>query len=342
MSAWAQAPAGPPRKVLVMELAGLGDNVHLLPALWLVRRRWPDAQLNVMVNAHVASLFKLTPWVDRVWSYPSAPKPDLVENLRWARALRRERFDCVVNTSGSDRSSLLTWATRARLRIGRRPADGGPPGWRWLFTRVVDIPHYLEPMYMQKWRCLRQAGFRAGGDAPEFHVTIDPALRRNAGIGTEDEGRYIHISPFTTSQARELPRQQMAALIGGLRDAHPSLRIVLSCADNARERGQMNELLPRLREPPWRVYAGTLDVTGLAAIIETCALNLSGDTGSLHLAMMTQAPAVAWFRAHKGQNEWIPLAPQYRVLIAEGGAPDSLHGIATDALLAATTEILHK
>jgi len=89
------------------------------------------------------------------------------------------------------------------------------------------------------------------------------------------------------------------------------------------------------------VYAGTLDVTGLAALIETCALNLSGDTGSLHLAMMTQAPAAAWFRAHKGQNEWIPLAPQYRVLIVEGGAPDSLHGIATDALLAAAAELLH-
>jgi len=342
MSATAEAPTAP-QKVLVMELAGLGDNVHLLPALWLVRRQCPDAQLHVMVNAHVASLFKLTPWVDRVWSYPSAPKPGLGENLRWARALRRERFECVVNTTGSDRSSLLSWATRARVRIGRRPADGGPPGWRWLFTQVVEIPHYLEPMYLQKWHCLKQAGFGAGaaaGEAPEFHVAIDPALRRHAGIGREDEGRYIHISPFTTSQARELPREQMAVLIAGLRAAHPGLRIVLSCADNARERAAMSELLPRLHEPPWRVYAGTLDVTGLAAIIETCALNLSGDTGGLHLAMMTAAPAVAWFRAHKGQNEWIPLAPQYRVLIAEGGAPDSLHGIATDALLAATAEIL--
>ena len=345
MSARAEAPASAQRKLLVMELAGLGDNVHLLPALWLVRRQWPDAELHVMIYAHIASLFKLTPWVDRVWPYPNAPKADFGENLRWARALRRERFDCLINTTGSDRSSLLSWATRARLRIGRRPADGGPPGWRWLFTRVVESPYYLEPMYLQKWRCLRQAGFGAGaatgGDAPEFHVTIDPALRRDAGIGADDEGRYIHISPFTTADARELPREQIVALIAGLRAAQPGLRIVLSCAGNARERAKLDDLLPRLREPPWKVYAGTLDVTGLAALIETCALNLSGDTGSLHLAMMTQAPAAAWFRAHKGQNEWIPLAPQYRVLIAEGGAPDSLHGIATDALLAAAAELLH-
>src|SRR5438477_8344011 len=105
MSARAEAPASAQRKLLVMELAGLGDNVHLLPALWLVRRQWPDAELHLMVNSHVASLFNLTPWVDRTWAYPSSPKPSLAASLRWAGNLRREGFDCVINTTGSDRSS---------------------------------------------------------------------------------------------------------------------------------------------------------------------------------------------------------------------------------------------
>ena len=328
------------RKVLVMELAGLGDNVHLLPALWLVRRQWPDAQLHLMVNAHVASLFRLAPWVDRVWPYPSAPKPGVRENLRWANRLRHERFDVVVNTTGSDRSSLLTRATGARSRIGRRPADGGPPGWRLLYTQVMEQDFYRDLMYRQKWLCLRQAGFDAGTAEPEFHVAIDPMLRRDAGIEPEDARRYIHMSPFTTADERELPREQVVALIAGLRAAHPGFRIALSCADNERERAKMEALLPMLREPPWRVYAGTLDVARLAAVIETCAVNLSGDTGSLHLAMMTRAPAVAWFRAHKGEKEWIPTGSRYRVLVAEGGAKDALHGIETGALLEAVAAVL--
>lgn len=333
------APLADVRKALVMELAGLGDNVHLLPALWLVRRRWPEAQLHLMVNAHVASLFKLAPWVDRVWPYPSAPKPGVRENLRWANRLRHERFDVVINTTGSDRSSLLTRATGAKVRIGRRPADGGPPGWRLLYTQVMERDFYGEPMYRQKWRCLRQAGFDAGME-PEFHVSIDPALRRDAGIGPEDARRYIHMSPFTTADERELPRDQVVELIAGLRAAHPGLRIALSCADNEREGAKMEALLPMLREPPWRVYAGTLDVARLAAVIETCAVNLSGDTGSLHLAMMTRAPAVAWFRAHKGEKEWIPTGSRFRVLVAEGGAKDALHGIETRALLEAVAAVL--
>src|SRR5204863_155282 len=101
---------GDTRKYLLKKLAEKflpADNVHLIPALWLVRRQWPDAQLHLMVNAHVASLFKVTPWVDRIWAYPSSPKPGLRGNLRWAGDLRRERFDIVINTTGSDRSSLL-------------------------------------------------------------------------------------------------------------------------------------------------------------------------------------------------------------------------------------------
>jgi ADP-heptose:LPS heptosyltransferase len=331
-------------RVLVMELAGLGDNVHLLPALWLVRRQWPHARLDVMVNSHAAGLFELTPWVDRVWAYPSAPKPRLHENLAWIRRLRRERFDCIINTTGADRSSLLAFASGAPVRIGRRPADGGPPGWRWLYTSVVENPFYREPMYWQKWRCLRQAGIGAAtdiaGSAPQFHVTIDPALRRAAGIAFEDERRYIHISPFTTSSARELAGEQIAALIARLREAHPELDIAVSCADTQRERAKLDALLSLLPQRPWKVFPGALGVAGVAAVIEKAALNLSGDSGALHLAMMTRAPALAWFRAHRGQDEWIPEGPHYRVLIAAGGARNALHGIATEALLAAAQEIL--
>lgn len=328
------------RKVLVMELAGLGDNVHLLPALWLARNQWPDAKLHVMVNAHVAALFRLTPWVDRVWAYPSSPKPRLADNLAWARDLRRERFDVAINTTGSDRSSLLTRATGAPLRIGRRPADGGPPGWPLLYTHVVDEPYYNDAMYRQKWRCLRAAGVGAESATPEFHVAIDPTLRRAAGIDPGDEGQYVHVSPFTTADERELPAAQMVELLAGLRAAYPHLRIVLSCAGTERERAKMQALLPLLREPPWRVYAGALDVATLAALIERCAVNLSGDTGSLHLAMLTGAPAVAWFRSHKGEKEWIPEGAQYRVRIAPGGAKDALHGIDTEALLADVGEAM--
>lgn len=336
----APLPVGVAR-VLVLELAGLGDNVHLLPALWLVRRRWPNAELHVLTPAPVAALYRLTPWVDRIWSYPVAPKPGWAQSLRWARRLRAARFGAVVDVKATDRSSLLAWASRAPLRIGRRPADGGPPGWRTLFTHIAAAPYYTEPMYVQKWRSLRQLGFDEPAGEPEFHVVIDPRLRREAGIGAEAEGGYLHVSPCTTANARQLPSLQLAHLVERLCTAHPGLRVALSCADNARERTNLAEVASLLSTPPWKTFAGTLGIDALAAVIEGAALHLSGDTGALHLAMMTRTPALAWFRHHKGEREWIPQGPQYRVLIGPDSEPrDFVHGISDDALFAAANEIL--
>lgn len=334
-----------PRKVLVMELAGLGDNVHLLPGLWEARCRWPQAQLHLMVNAPMVPLFRLAPWVDRTWGYPTSPKPGIAGTLSLARALHAQRFDCVINTTGSDRSSILTWATRAPVRIARRPADGGPPGWSRLMTRVIFHPHYASPMHVQKRRVMREAlGLPAPDDSarPDFHVTIDPALRRAAGIDAAADAGYMHVSPFTTSPARELPLGQVAELLAALRRAHPRLRVVLSCAPDARERRGMRALTGLLSQPAWKVFDGTLAVDALAAVIDGAALNLSGDTGSLHLAYMAGTPAVAWFRAHRGQDEWIPREPRYRVVVADGGPREALHGIDTAALVEAVAQVLEE
>ena len=327
-----------------MELAGLGDNVHLIPALSALRRHWPAAELHVMANGHVAEIFSLMPWINRVWAYPSSPRPRLAGYLSIARELRSARFDCAINTNGSDRSSLLTRATGALHRISRRPADGGPPGWSLLFTQTHDVPFHQQPMYLQKWEFMRavlgQFEGAGPGTQPEFPVSIDVGARRTRGIGEVDDRRYLHLSPFTTSPARELPLEQLAQLVAGLRSRAPHLKVVLSCSPNPREMAGMDALLGLLRAPPWKVFRGTLGIPALASVIDGAALAFSGDTGGLHLAMMSGTPAVAWFRAHRGQREWIPVQPQYRVLTAEGGATDALQGISTEGLLGAAQDLL--
>jgi ADP-heptose:LPS heptosyltransferase len=329
------------RKILVMELAGLGDDVHLLPALWVLRRCEPDAELHVMASAHVADLFKLTPWVDRVWRYPRVPRrPGLVGNFGWMRSLRAERFDVVINTTGSDRSALLTGSSGARERIGRRPPSGGRFWWRWMFTRVLEHPFWQEPMYRQKLAVFAQAGF--GSDAaPHFETRIDPQARRALGIAEEDEQRYVHVSPCAGHPRKEIPVAQIAQICATLRRARPDLKLALSCADLPRERSRLDALIAALPEPPWKVFPGTLEIPDLAAVIQGAKLHLCGDSGSLHLAFMTGTPAVAWFREHVNMKEWIPEGPRYRVLVGPDGADDgALRGIEDRDLQAAALELL--
>ena len=320
------------KKIMVLDLGFLGDTVHLLPALWMVRQAYPQAELHCAVAEHVTSLMECVPWVDRVWGYMRYPRhATLRENFRMISRLRRERFDAVINLNGSDRSSWLTFLSGARERLGRRPDDGGPLFWRRMFTDFVSYPSQSEPVYWQRCRCLEKAGFPF--TRPEFHVEITPENLRAAEISEADAGTFFHISPFTTADYKELPPAQLVAMIGTLVQKFPEKRLALSCAPTERERTKMISLLAQLPQKPWRVFAGNLNLTQLAAVIQHSAMHLCGDTGTLHLALMTGARSVCWFWPNPGMQIWVPTGPRHRTLVGKL-EPDRefLCGIQTEAL----------
>ncbi len=328
------------KKVMVLDLGFLGDTVHLLPALWMVRQAYPQARLHVAVAAHVTSLMDCVPWVDQTWGYMRFPRhATLRENWQLITALRREKFDVLINLNGSDRSSWLTFFSGARERLGRLPEKGGPPFWRQMFTAHVDYPFKPDPIYLQRCRCLELAGFPA--TPPHFHAEINPAHLRTAEMSAADTGNYFHLSPFTTADYKELAPAQTAELVIALKKKFPDKKIVLSCAPTEREKKKMAELLALLPEKPWRVFAGNLNLTQLAAVIRHSATHFCGDTGTLHLAAMTETPTVAWFWPNPGLQQWIPAGEQFQVVV--GTQPPNaqyLGGIATENLVAAVQTIL--
>jgi heptosyltransferase-3 len=253
--------------------------------------------------------------------------------------LRREKFDVVINLNGSDRSSWLTFFSGACERLGRMPDNGGPPFWKRMFTAHVSHPFTEEPVYEQRCRCLEKAGFPF--TQPEFHTQVDPAGLRAADISETDRKNYIHISPFTTADFKELPPAQLAELIAALAKNFPPKKLALSCAPVPRELEKMEQLLALLPQKPWRVFAGNLKLTQLAAVIQHGAVHFCGDTGPFHLAVMTNTPTVAWFWPNPGIRQWLPASGPFRVLVGtQPPGAQFLGGIATAELVNAAQSIL--
>lgn len=328
------------RKVMVLDLGFLGDTVHLVPSLRVLRQAYPQAELHATVSTHVTSVLDCFPWVNRVWGYMRYPRhATLRENWEMVARLRRERFDVVINLNGSDRSSWLTFFSGAPARLGRRPSDGGPWFWDRLFTARVQYPFGVEPLYLQRVRCLEQAGFPAM--PPAFDAVVRPEDLLAAGLTPADRGTYFHVSPFTTADQKELPPEQLAALVVALGRAFPGQRMVLSCAPTPRELGKMEQLLKLLPTPPWRVLAGTLNLPQLTAVIAHSTLHLCGDTGPLHLAVMTRTPMVAWFWPNPGRAEWVPNEGPLRVLSGTNPPGQTfLADVTTEAIVTAVRELV--
>src|ERR1700722_17754165 len=127
------------RKIVVVDFGFLGDALHLIPALWEIKRHYPEAALHVLSSPLGAEVLRLAPCVDRVWPVEIHPRRrSLREQFAVVRALRREKFDVAFNFSGIDRATIFTGLTGARRRMGH-------PGGRKHFWNRWLIHHWVEP-----------------------------------------------------------------------------------------------------------------------------------------------------------------------------------------------------
>jgi heptosyltransferase-1/heptosyltransferase-2 len=325
------------RKVLVLLFGGLGDVVHSFPALWSIRRAYPEARLDVLTAGSYSALLGLLPWIDGRLAYASRKSGLTLNELRHIRSLRRTSYDVSINLTGNNHGSVLAWAAGARARLGRRPFWDNKKGWRWLQTEVMDFRYEQEPMYRQWLQCLAQAGFASDS---QFNIELPEQALQGSGIMAADRGTYLHISPNTTDDTRQLPVEQMVELLQELHRRLPQYRLVLTSMGSERERARIADILGRLGFEPWKVFTGTLDVIQLSAVIRGAALHLSGDTGPLHLAWMLDTPSVSWFRIKHDNQEYLPPPPLHRALLGQSDHPSALTGIETSALCQAALDLL--
>lgn len=318
----------PVRRLLVLDLGFLGDAIHLIPALNGLREALPDTAIDVVVADHVTGVLEVCPWLNRVYGYRRYPRSlPLWRQPAFIRRMRAKGYDAVVNLNGSDRSSLLTWLSGAPLRLGRTPPKV-PWFWSLCFTHTVQVAYGQTPVYQQRWECLREAGFPVS--EPRFAITLPPrALAEVDGLLGDAHG-YIHVSPSTTQTLKDLPEAVLVALLNLLHE-RTGLDVVLSCAPVESEKQRIKRVTDALAFKPLAVLAGNLSLLGLAALISRARVHCGGDSGALHVALMTGVPTVAWFRDYADKVEWLPQGKTHRV-VTGAPSPAGLQGISAAAL----------
>jgi heptosyltransferase I len=103
-----------PKKILVLRLGALGDLIFLLPALTLLRQRWPEAEIHWVVKRSYASLIENHPLVNRIWPFHGG----VTQIFKTGLELRKERFDLVLDYHANLRSGILSWISGAPTRVG--------------------------------------------------------------------------------------------------------------------------------------------------------------------------------------------------------------------------------
>ena len=317
-----------PERILVIETLYLGDLIHTLPLIQALRRRYPTAQLDVLVRAGHVALMRQVSGIDQVLAMDPKQHRGLRGLLALCGQLRARQYDLVLNPGASDRATLLTAFSGGKRRIGRLNRKQSKRLWPLLHDVVIDHPWAAEPMYWQKLTAFQPqlqlaATARFGLDLSGVDLA---ALKLPSP--------FIHISPLASEDIRCLPPATLVELVTALRQRVPAHAIVVSCGPSQREVQRLNTVRPILDALGVHCLAGTVDLPTLAALIGRAALHIGPDSGPLHLAVAQGTPSVACFLFKNASAEWMPVGVQHRTIGVSQRCEGGLYGLPVAQIVA--------
>jgi predicted lipopolysaccharide heptosyltransferase III len=289
-------------KILLIRLRQIGDVVFTTPAIRAVRRKFPEARITYLVEPAAAAVVDGNSHLDHILIAPLPRRVSRIrEDVTLIRELRARRFDVAIDFHGGPRSSLLSWLSGARRRIGYDIAGRG-----WMYTDRVARPRELRPRHsvQNQWDLLQPLGIGAPDPIhdptempklPAAAARVDARLKA-AGVQPSEPLVVIHVS--AGNEFRRWPADSFEALIVSIATTNPASRIIVTSGPSDRDAAAriIERARIRLASRADRILAsGDFDLAELRALLDRSALFIGGDSGPLHIAGTTGVAIVGLF-----------------------------------------------
>ncbi len=269
-------------RVVVLRANALGDYLVAVPAIEALRRAYPDASVTLIGTPwHAAFLAGRPGPVDDVVALPlvtglSTQKSGHLLPVGLLERLRERRFDLAVQIHGGGRhSNPFVRSLGARVTAGLRTPDAEP------LDR--NVPYlYFQHETLRFLEVAALVGATTADLEPRITVTGADRAELAAALGEPPPG-LVAVHPGASDPRRRWPADRFAAVADRL--GRPT-----AVTGTPAEKDLVTETVAAMRTPATPVL--DLSVGGLAALYERCALLISNDTGSRHLAAAVGTPTV--------------------------------------------------
>ena len=271
------------RNILAIRFARLGDVILLLPALSAIKASLPHARLTLLTGHRCAPIGEMCPAVDEVICVDRLAMRDgsvwraMRDVKQLAADIRKREFDTVIDFHSFRETNLLTWFSRAPIRVGMRRYNA--PYLSFCFNR----PAVNEDKTLHVSEMFRRVAEALPG--------VDSSSRSSAAIRVPESDRLWiereiprrpRLSLYVDAPVddRRWPPEYFAAVADYAVESMQAQPIVLASPGN--EAVLTRVLAASRKATELRVFPG-LPLPRLAAAIGSSTLLISNDTGPMHL-----------------------------------------------------------
>ncbi len=292
-------------RILLIQLRRIGDVIVTTPAVDQLRRAFPDARIEFLVEPAAAPVLEGYPGLDEALVF------DKRRFLFHLMDIRRRRYDWVLDFLNNPRTAQLAWFSGARVRAGF-----SVPFWGGAYTVRISRPSTPTYAVQSKFDLLRALGLKPPASAlPRIPVReADFAGLSDwwAREGLDSFPERVGLVPDHRHPIRRWPAERFSETAGLLLRKPGRALVLLGSPDE-------QEYLRRLAAPfQERVFVSPrTSLRQAAALLSRCHAAVTNDGGLMHLAVAVGAPTVTVY-GPTWPGSWNPRTPPHRWVQAEG------------------------
>jgi len=274
-------------KILILKPSSLGDVVHALPLLRILKQHYPWAKVHWWIEDGFAPLLADDPDLEKVHIFHRRNWNSLARfcgQFRLIMELREENFDWVIDLQGLARSAWFGWLVGGGRMIG---LDSGREGARAFYDILVN--RHSTDTHAVDW-CLDAARLMGLDTSRSFEWLPEKAAM--CGMPLDPCYKWIVFCPGARWPSKCWPLDYFVKLASKLEDLKGRVRIAILGTEEDIELGEaIGRAAPEI----------CLDLTGKTTLVEMvdclrCArVVVANDSGPLHLAVALNRPLVGLY-----------------------------------------------
>ena len=308
-------------RILIIKLSAIGDVVHSLPFLGVLRGRYPFAMIDWVVEEDSSGITEGHPDIDRLMIFPRKSwlkrfikKGEYIgvskEVTKFVREFRKGKYDIVVDLQGLFKSGVLTFLADGKRKIA---LNGGREGSSIFINERVAVPdpdvHALE-RYLFIARYLGATSFTWSGQIP-----TDDANRRQVDylLGeTGNKSTLVAITPMAKWESKLWEMNRFASLADTISE---KLGAEVIFTGSESDKAAIDNILSGMKTKPLNL-AGKTTLKELAYLYQRCAVVISTDTGPMHVAAAMDSSVVVALFGPTSPLRTGPYGAKHRVIRA--------------------------
>jgi heptosyltransferase-2 len=317
-----------PKKILIIQTAFLGDVILALPMIQTLKNLIPDSEIDFLCIPNTANILENNPSVNKIIKFDKKGKDKLGKLFNIISDIREEHYDVILCPHRSFRSALITYFSRATVRIGFDRNS-----YSFLLTHKVQYDKKAHEIQ----RNLDLISAIPGLDLDETKISDNPKLyptekdikivdtlfkpinltnsknstnSTNLKNSTNSINSHISFAPCSKWFTKQLTKDKSIEIIKGLIDKKYSI-VLLGGAEDFNfckeiEKEISNESLLNL--------CGRLTPIQSEVAISKSSVLITVDSAAQHLGAVTDTPIVLIYGSTNSSFGFYPLKSEHVII----------------------------